>query len=215
LALELGARTKDGTGKPIASSAEAFAEKIERRMTRQSSEVILAAALSEDNVEGVDPSRSVPVERALARKPGVVRFALSLDRPLIGLGASAHVYYPAIAEMLDAESIIPSDAGVANAIGAVAGEISQTVVVTVTSPEDGVFVISGGGDTTRMVGEAQTMDIARKRATDTALEHAIASGADEPVVHLNEVIEAPEIEGNRKLVEARFTATAIGRPKIT
>jgi N-methylhydantoinase A/oxoprolinase/acetone carboxylase beta subunit len=215
LALELGARTKDGTGKPIATSAEAYAEKIERRMTRQSAEVILAAALSEDNVEGVDPAHSVPVERALARKPGVVRFAMSLDRPLIGLGASAHVYYPAIAEMLDAESVIPSDAGVANAIGAVAGEISQTVMVTVTSPEDGVFVISGGGDTERRVGEAQTLEAARKRASDAAIAHAIANGADEPVVHLSEVIEAPEIEGNRKLVEARFTATATGRPKIT
>lgn len=215
LALELGARTKDGTGKPIAASAEALAEKIERRMTRQSAEVILAAALSEDGVDGVDPARSVPVERALTRKPGVVRFALTLDRPLIGLGASAHVYYPAIAEMLGAESIIPSDAGVANAIGAVAGEISQTVLVTVTSPEEGVFVISGGGDTMRMVGEAQTLAAARKRATDAAIAQAIANGADEPVVHLGEVIEAPDVEGSRKLVEARFTATATGRPKIT
>lgn len=215
LALELGARTKDGTGKPIAASAEAFAEKIEQRMTRQSAEVILAAALSEDGVDGVDPARSVPVERALTRKPGVVRFALTLDRPLIGLGASAHVYYPAIAVMLGAESIIPSDAGVANAIGAVAGEISQTVLVTVTSPEEGVFVISGGGDTVRMAGETQTLEAARRRAIEAAIAQAITNGADEPVVHLGEVIEAPDVEGSRKLVEARFTATATGRPKIT
>ena len=215
LALELGARAKDGTGKPIAATAEEFAEKIEKRMTRQSSEVILAAALDEDGVEGVHPGQSVPVDRALARKPGVVQFALSLDRPLIGLGASAHVYYPAIAAMLNAESVIPPDAGVANAIGAVAGEISQTVIVTVTSPEEGVFVISGGGETERRVGEAETLELARQRAIDVAIAHAIASGADEPSVHLNEVIEAPEIEGNRKLVEARFTATATGRPKIT
>jgi len=215
LALELGARTKDGAGKPIASSARAFAEKIEQRMTRQSAEVILAAALSEDGVEGVDPARSVPVDRALARKPGVVGFALSLDRPLIGLGASAHVYYPSIAAMLNAESVIPSDAGVANAIGAVAGEISQTVLVTVTSPEDGVFVISGGGDTVRMLGETQTLETARRRAIEAATAHATANGADEPVVQLAEVIDAPEIEGSRKLVEARFSATASGRPKIT
>jgi N-methylhydantoinase A/oxoprolinase/acetone carboxylase beta subunit len=215
LGLELGARVRDGSGKPIAGSAEEFAEKIEKRMTRQSSEVILQAALSEDGVEGVNPAHSVPVERALARKPGVVRFALSLDRPLVGLGASAHVYYPDIADMLNARSVIPSDAGVANAIGAVAGEISQTVLVTVTSPEEGIYIVSGGGETERMVGEVETFDLARARAKGAAIQMAILSGADEPVVRLVEEIDAPEIEGSRKLVEARFTATASGRPKIT
>jgi hypothetical protein len=34
-------------------------------------------------------------------------------------------------------------------------------------------------------------------------------------VRLVEEIDAPEIEGSRKLVEARFMATASGRPKIT
>jgi hypothetical protein len=134
---------------------------------------------------------------------------------LIGLGASAHVYYPAIAAMLDAESIIPADAGVANAIGAVAGEISQSVTVTVTAPEEGVFIISGGGSTERMTGEDRTFDLARSRARESAIRMAIESGAEDPVLRLHEEIEAPEIEGSRKLVEARFTATASGRPRIT
>ena len=117
--------------------------------------------------------------------------------------------------MLGAESVIPSDAGVANAIGAVAGEISQTVHVTVTSPEDGVFIISGGGPTERMTGEKRTFELARSRARQSAIRMAIESGAEDPVVRFHEEIEAPEIEGQRKLVEARFTATASGRPRIT
>jgi hypothetical protein len=145
----------------------------------------------------------------------VVRFSLALDRPLIGLGASAHVYYPAIASMLGAESVIPSDAGVANAIGAVAGEISQTVLVTVTSPEEGVFIVSGGGPTERMTGEDKTFKLARQRARETAIRLAVDNGAEDPVVRMFEQIDAPEIEGSRKLVEARFSATASGRPRIT
>ncbi|MDO6964674.1 hydantoinase/oxoprolinase family protein [Rhizobium alvei] len=215
LGLEILARSRDASGKPIADTPEEMAAKIEARMTLQSSQVILAAALGEDGVEGVDPARSVPVARSLARTPGVVRFSMALDRPLIGLGASAHVYYPAIAAMLAAESVIPSDAGVANAIGAVAGEISQTVTVVVTSPEEGIYIVSGGGETLRRTGEAQTLAMARERALEAARSLAIASGAEEPVLSMNEVIEAPEIEGSRKLVEARFVATASGRPKIT
>jgi len=215
LGLELACRIRDGSGKPIASSAVELAHKIEAQMTRQSSEVILAASLGEDGVENVDPAKSVSIDRALNRTPGVVRFSLALDRPLIGLGASAHVYYPAIAAMLGAESVIPDDAGVANAIGAVAGEISQTVLVTVTSPEEGVFIISGGGPTERMTGEKKTFDLARIRAREMAIRMAIDNGAEDPVVRLHEEIEAPEIEGQRKLVEARFAATASGRPRIT
>jgi N-methylhydantoinase A/oxoprolinase/acetone carboxylase beta subunit len=215
LGLELACRMRDGSGKPIASSAIELAHKIEARMTRQSAEVILAASLGEDGVENIDPSKSVSIDRALNRTSGVVRFALTLDRPLVGLGASAHVYYPAIASMLGAESVIPDDAGVANAIGAVAGEISQSAHVTVTSPEDGVFIISGGGPTERMTGEKKTFDLARTRARQQAIRMAIESGAEDPVVRFHEEIEAPEIEGQRKLVEARFTATASGRPRIT
>ena len=47
-----------------------------------------------------------------------------------------------------------------------------------------------------------------------ALHAARANGADEPVVTLTEDIDAPEVEGRRKLMEARFTATASGRPRI-
>ncbi|MDB5553214.1 MAG: hydantoinase/oxoprolinase family protein [Rhizobium sp.] len=215
LGLELACRIRDGSGKPIASSAVELAHKIEARMTRQSAEVILAASLGEDGVENIDPAKSVSIDRSLNRTPGVVRFSLALDRPLIGLGASAHVYYPAIAAMLGAESVIPDDAGVANAIGAVAGEISQTVLVTVTSPDEGVFIISGGGPTERMTGEKKTFDLARTRARQAAIRMAIDSGAEDPVVRFHEEIEAPEIEGSRKLVEARFAATASGRPRIT
>lgn len=215
LGLELACRIRDGSGKPIASSAVELAHKIEARMTRQSAEVILAASLGEDGVESIDPARSVSLDRALNRTPGVVRFSVSLDRPLIGLGASAHVYYPAIASMLGAESVIPGDAGVANAIGAVAGEISQTVLVTVTSPEEGIFIVSGAGVTERMTGEERTFELARRRARETAVRLAVDNGADDPVVRMVEQIDAPEIEGSRKLVEARFSATASGRPRIT
>ncbi|MCB1447094.1 MAG: hydantoinase/oxoprolinase family protein [Rhizobiaceae bacterium] len=215
LGLELACRTRDGSGKPIADSAIELAHRIEARMTRQSSEVILAAALGEDGIENIDPTKSVSIDRALKRTPGVVRFSVSMDRPLIGLGASAHVYYPAIAAMLGAESVIPADAGVANAIGAVAGEVSQTVTVTVTSPEEGIFILSGGGSTERMTGEDRTFELARARAREAAIRLAVTSGAEDPVLRLVEDIDAPEIEGRRKLVEARFTATASGRPKIT
>lgn len=214
LGLQIAARRKNGAGREIAASAEDLAEKIVARLTRQSSEVVLSACLAEDGAEAIDPSVSLAVDRALKRMPGIARFAVALDRPLVGLGASAPVYYPAIAEMLGAQSIIPTDADVANAIGAVVGQIRVVVVVTVTSPEEGLYVIAGAGDTISVVGEAKALDLARDRAAVAAREKAGQEGADDIVLFLEEEISAPEIEGSRKLVEARIIATATGRPRV-
>ncbi|MCQ1574140.1 hydantoinase/oxoprolinase family protein [Neorhizobium galegae] len=214
LGLELAARRKDGAGRGIAASSEDLAEKIVSRLTRQSSEAVLAACLAEDGAGAIDPAVSLAVDRALKRVPGIARFSVSLDRPLIGLGASAPVYYPAVADMLGAQSIIPPDADVANAIGAVVGQVRASVTVVVTSLEEGRFILSGAGERLSVVGETQAVAMARERAIAAALAQASADGARDAVVTVSEELDAPDIEGSRKLVEARITAVAVGRPRI-
>ncbi len=213
LGLELAARTKDGTGRPIADSPEVLARLLVDRLTRQSADVILSACLADDGA-AIDPTNSISIDRALHRAPGIVKFRIALDRPLVGLGASAPVYYPDIAEMLGAQSSIPADAGVANAVGAVVGQVRTVVTVFVTMPEEGIFIVNGAGESVRLIDEAAAFSLAKERAMTAALHAARANGADEPVVTLGEDIDAPEVEGSRRLVEARFTATASGRPRI-
>jgi len=214
LGLELAARRKDGAGRPIAGSAEELAQKIVDRLTRQSAEAVLAACLAEDGVEGIDPATSLAVDRALRGASGISRFSVALDRPLVGLGASASVYYPAIAAVLGAASVIPQDADVANAVGAVVGQVRAAVTVTVTSPEDGRFVVAGAGENVMLAGEERALDAARVRALTKAAERARLEGADEVVTTLSEEIDAPQVEGSRKFIEARIIATATGRPRI-
>jgi N-methylhydantoinase A/oxoprolinase/acetone carboxylase beta subunit len=213
LGIELAARMRDGSGQPIASSPERMADMIVDRLTRQSCEVILQACLGEDGAT-IDPAASQAVERALTRTPGIVRFSLALDRPLVGLGASAPVYYPAIAEMLGTDAAIPEEAGVANAVGAVVGQVRATVTVFVTMPEEGIFVVNGAGVSERFLDQERAFDIARRRAEAMALEAARTNGAEDPASLLREEIDAPEVEGSRKLIEARFIASASGRPRI-
>ena len=214
LGLELAARRKNGAGREIAASPEDLAEKIVSRLTRQSAEAVLAACLAEDGAEAIDPAVSLAVDRALRRTPGIARFSVSLDRPLIGLGASAPVYYPAVAGMLGAKPVIPADADVANAVGAVVGQVRASVTVVVTSPEEGRFIVSGAGERLLVLGEEEALAAGRERAIAAALAQAEADGAADAVVTLSQEADAPEIEGARKLVEARIVATATGRPRI-
>lgn len=213
LGIRLAIRQKDGSGQPIATSIEDLAERIVARLTRQSSEAILAAALAEDGLMDVDPAKSILIDRALKRETGIARFSLALDRPLIGLGASASVYYPAIADMLSADCAVPDDADVANAVGAVVGQVRSTVHLVVTSPEEGLFILSGIGESKRFTDETEALDAARSAAAELARSQAEASGALDLVTTLREELDAPEIEGRRKLVEARISATASGRPR--
>jgi N-methylhydantoinase A/oxoprolinase/acetone carboxylase beta subunit len=213
LGAALAARIKDGQGRPIAATPEELSTLIVERLTRQSAEVILSACLAEDGA-AIDPAVSLAVDRALKRSPGIVAFSLALDRPLIGLGASAPVYYPDIADMLGARSFIPDDAGVANAVGAVVGQVRASITVFVTTPEEGIFIVNGAGPSGRFLDEALAFASARDRAETAALQSARANGAADPVVTIREEIDAPTIEGSRKLVEARFIASASGRPRV-
>jgi N-methylhydantoinase A/oxoprolinase/acetone carboxylase beta subunit len=198
----------------VAVSALELAGMVSARLTRQSAEVILTALMAEEGIGGIDVSKSAFVDRALARTPGLVRFSLRPDRPLVALGASAPVHYPAIADMLDIESFVPVHAGVANAVGAVVGQVRETVTVFVTEPDEGRFAVNGAGAHELFRERAEAFARARELADAEAREAAIRSGADHPVVEHGEHIDMPEIEGLEKLVEARFVATASGRPRI-
>ena len=213
LGLELASRQKGGNGVAIAANGEALARQIVDRLTRQSSQAILESCLADDGETGIDPRQSRAIARALDRTPGVVRLALALDRPLIGLGASAPVYYPAIAEELSATPVIPEHADVANAIGAVAGQVRESVTVFITSPEEGIFLLNGFGDTERYVSEDDAVAAGRERADARAREAATRNGVDEPVITVDVDVDSAEIEGRRKLIEARIKATAAGRPR--
>lgn len=214
LGAELFTRRKTGSGNQIAQTPADLAEMISRRLTRQSAEAILTALLVDQEINGVDPARSVAIDRALERTPGFVRFALSLDRPLVALGASAPVHYPAVAEMLDVESFVPVHAGVANAVGAVVGQVRKTAIAFVTEPEEGRYSVNGGGEARILADREEAFTFAREIAAAAARASALDSGAENPVVESFEQVSMPVIEGHETLVEARFTAIASGRPRI-
>lgn len=214
LGAEIFCRRKAGSGRVVAESPAELAAMVSARLTRQSAEAVLTALIADDDMTGMDVSRSAFIDRALSRKAGLVRFSLKPDRPLVALGASAPVHYPAIADMLDIESFVPVHAGVANAVGAVVGQVRETVTVFVSEPDEGRYAVNGGGEHQIFRDRAEAFARARELARSEASQAAIRSGADHPGVELVEHIDMPVIEGLEKFIEARFIAVASGRPRI-
>ena len=213
-AARLFARQRGNDGRPVALGPEVLAQRIVDTLTRRSAELVLDAAFAEDGFEQGEPSRSFLAQAALNRHSRLLRPRLELTVPLIGLGASAPTYYPAVAELLGAENAVPEHADVANAIGAVVGRVRIARSVTITCPAEGRFrahLPDGTRDFT-------SFDEARS-ATEACLDattRAAATQAGAAEVHVTLVTDTRDatIEGRSMLIEATITATATGRPRL-
>jgi len=72
---------------------------------------------------------------------------LKLRRPVVGIGAPVHFFLPKAAELLETEAIIPPDADVANAIGAITSPVFIHKQVKITPNESGGYDVYGLPDT--------------------------------------------------------------------
>lgn len=66
---------------------------------------------------------------------GLLRYGLKTRAALIGIGAPTHVFLPAVAKALGAECIIPENAEVANAVGALKADIDAVARVDISKSQ--------------------------------------------------------------------------------
>jgi N-methylhydantoinase A/oxoprolinase/acetone carboxylase beta subunit len=143
-------------------------------------------------------------------------FALQFapDMPLVGVGAPAASYYPAVAQGLGVRLVVPPHAEVANAVGAVLGQVAQRVHITVTQPVRGTFKVFTPDGPQDFRGLDAAIAQARALAAQEAHARALAAGAvDAQVVFSQEDNQVNnDIDGN-VFFEATVTATAWGLPR--
>lgn len=213
-AARLFARQRQNDGKVVASGSQELAQRVIDTLIRRSAELVLDAAFGEDGFEQAEPSRSFLAQAALDGHSHLLRPRLELTVPLIGLGASAPTYYPAVAGLLGAESGVPEHADVANAVGAVVGRVRISHSVTITCPGEGRFrahLHDGARDFTTFEAARSEVEAVLDATTRTAAANA---GAIEVHVTLTADIRDASVEGKSMLVEATITATATGRPRL-
>ncbi|MFN3282000.1 MAG: hydantoinase/oxoprolinase family protein, partial [Tabrizicola sp.] len=217
-ALRLIARRRTGAGERFAPGPEAFAQAVVDQLTQQTVDCLLEAAFGEDPAfAGEAPemlARHHLTTAGLARHRGVVELSLRLGVPVIGLGASAPSYYGAVGERLNCPMILPDHAGVANAIGAVAGQVSQRATGIVTSPAEGRFVAHLSDGLQSFASAEAALSALEAALIAEASTRARASGAVDLRIALDREVKEVEIEGRQMFIEARVTATASGRPRV-
>jgi len=134
---------------------------------------------------------------------------------LVAVGAPASTYYPQVADKLQAELIVPRYAEVANAVGAVMGNVVQKAEIAITQPMLGGFRVHAS-DGPRDFGDLdQALSYAEGIASDTARTLARDAGAVEveTVLSRRENRVDDPLDGS-VFFGATIRAIASGRPRV-
>ncbi|MFZ3581201.1 hydantoinase/oxoprolinase N-terminal domain-containing protein [Loktanella sp. DJP18] len=218
-ALTLFARKRRGDGQRIAPDSASLARQIIDRVTAQTADCLLQAAFADDTRDWgeVTPERlaSHPLTLAgLDGHSGLIATRLHLGVPVIGLGASAASYYGAVGDRLGTRMIVPDHADVANAIGAVVGQVVMQASGSVTAPGAGRFTAHLDAGPQTFADPQAAMDALELALTATATDRAHAAGVTDPQIAVIREINAATVEGQEMFFGADLRVTARGRPRI-
>ncbi len=214
-ACTLFARQRSGRGDRIAPDAATLAQRIVDALTAQTVTCLLDAAFAEDGHDfGPNPAAHPLTRAGLDRHRGVIEADLRLGVPVIGLGASAATYYGAVGARLGTRMILPAHGGVANAIGAVVGQVSMIARGSVSSAGPGLYLAHLASGPARFTNRDAAMATLEAALSLDATDRARAAGVGEVRLHVERHIREVDVEGQSMFIEADLRVVAQGRPRI-
>ena len=217
-ALRLLAKRRNGRGDRFSPDAATLAQAIVDQVTSQTVDCLLEAAFGEDAVFADHApamlARHALVKAGLDRHKGITELTVRLGVPVIGLGASAPSYYGAVGQRLGATMILPEHAGVANAIGAVVGQVSQRATGLVTSPGEARFIAHFSSGLITYTDRDSALTAMETALIAEASTRARAAGAEDLHINTARDVREAKVEGRSMFIEATLTATASGRPRV-
>lgn len=216
-ALKLFARRRIGSGDRVAAGAPQLAQMIVDQLRAQTVDYLLESAFAEDGREWSDAAtlaRHELTKAGLDGHDGILCSRLSLGVPVIGLGASAGSYYGAVGDRLGTKMILPEHAGVANAIGAVVGQVAMHATGSVSSPGPGQFAVHMPDGIQAFADRDTALAALEAILVESAQDQARAAGVSEIRLSTTRDIREVDIEGQPMFIGAELRVTAQGRPRI-
>ncbi len=217
-ALEVFGRRRTGSGHALARDPDVMAQIIVDQLTEQTVDAVLETVFEEEE-HGFAGSADILARHELTRRGlsnhrGLLRMDIGLNVPVVGLGASAQTYYPAVGARLGTQMILPQYAGVANAIGAVVGRVTMRRSGTVTSPSEGKYRVHLADGPIDFADQDAALALLEDDLRQAAQEQAIAAGAADIQIKVERDIRTAGVESRDIFVEATITVEAAGRPRV-
>jgi N-methylhydantoinase A/oxoprolinase/acetone carboxylase beta subunit len=210
---------RNSRARPERDTPEGLAERTYQHVVREAGRVILESTLAHDPGIESNKGRWGPLGALLDDVVAGRRFSELLDArirlevPLIAIGAPAGAFYPEVARRLGAQLVVPSHAAVCNAVGAVAGVVSETCDILVNQPALNVFRVHDPAGMRDYALANDAIEYAKTVSQQLALAAAQRAGATDPHVETS-VVERRAHAGatDEYLAEATVRSRATGRP---
>jgi N-methylhydantoinase A/oxoprolinase/acetone carboxylase beta subunit len=195
-----------------------FARIVHDMIVRRLAVELLKKQLAEQT-DADDPEVSMPAsaltDNWLCGGNDDYRVRIALEYPIVGIGAPAHIYLPDVAKRFDTKAIIPPEADVANAIGAITSRVFIQKNVEIAPAEHGQYLVSGLPDAPAFADFHDALQFATGTLTRTMREQAKEAGTSETRVEiLVHDRVAPVADGSQIFIARNLTARLSGRPDI-
>ncbi len=143
------------------------------------------------------------------------RVRFTLHRPVIGIGAPIGHFLPQAARLLGTDAVLPQHADVANAVGAITGQVAVRRQMIIKSDLGGGFFIEGLAGATSFKKLETAEQHARQALGDLVRRLARTAGTRQTTVEIQ--VEDRSIraaQGEKIFLERKVSARLIGRPDI-
>jgi len=139
---------------------------------------------------------------------------ITLDYPIVALGAPVCGYLPAVGSALNTPVLIPTHAEVANAVGAASGQVAEIVRVLIKPGVAGGYVVHAPWKREAFLYLEEAERDALDKAKEVALERAKRAGVVDPelLVEKEEILSHTAGGDDVVFLETRIEVTALGHP---
>ena len=130
------------------------------------------------------------------RSHGIARLQVALDRPVIGLGASAPLHYAGLPALVGNSCMVPEDTDVANALGAVVGQVRVSAEARSASPRRGFSAVWPAAMSGDFRSEEEAIAAAGGQRCDTGSPaRARQAGTDTAEIDVSQMISTSDGRG--------------------
>ncbi len=188
-----------------------------REVTKRVFEVIVRRQVKSEQPQLVPdgPGWDFLVDRAFKDEGQPLKMRVSLATPVVALGAPAETLVKPVDRHLDVRVVVPEHADVANAVGAVAAEITAREEVLIRPGEVSNYVLHGRRERMEFSELARATEAAIELARSRAVEAALKAGAASPRVTVSRRDRTGAIStGGSVFLERRVVAVASGPPAL-
>lgn len=191
-------------------------EKIERQLALELMKKEIFNDVDDEEING-SPVAGRLIDAILGKDTPRYAVNARLTHPVIGIGAPVGYFLPKAGKLLNAEVIIPEDADVANALGAITSHVMIKQKLVIRPDSLGRFVVEGltGSQTFKRIEDAENCAVENLPARVRSMARAAGTSSSTVTMEIKDrVVNTSFCGGLSLFLDRTITATLKGSPDL-